>query len=172
QVVALRTNLREGGAGLLRFAVRKAGQSERAVEAKALRQFRVEIKLAAIPQPHAKERGRGPCLLQLPASGEAVRTGIGRAEGRIALCNEGGLRVDVPVVRFGQTGFSAGGNRWIPRRVAKVVVEAELGEMNAGIDVHAGQHEAAQVIGLARQVNIVIFELGAPIAADGKFEAE
>src|SRR5437764_13753566 len=56
QVVALWADLGESGAGLLRFAVRKTGESQRAVEAKALRQFRVEIKLAAIPQPHAKKR--------------------------------------------------------------------------------------------------------------------
>src|SRR5947209_3456332 len=172
QVVALRANLGESGAGLLRFAVRKTGESQRTVEATALRQFRVEIKLPAIPQPHAKKRGSRPGLLELSTPGEAVRTDIGRAERRIALRYEGGLRMDVPVIRLGQTGWSTGRNRRIPRCVAKAVVEAEFGEMNAGIDVHAGQREAAQVIGLARQVNIVIFELGAPFATDCKFDAE
>ena len=51
------------GAGLLRFAVREAGEAERAVEAKSLRGFRVEVELAAFPEPHAEKRRRGPGLL-------------------------------------------------------------------------------------------------------------
>ena len=85
QVVALRPDLRIFGAGLLRLAVWKAGQSNRAVETKALRELRVEIKLPALPEPHTEKRGRRPGRLRLPAPGEAVGAGIGRAEGGIGL---------------------------------------------------------------------------------------
>ena len=62
EIIALRAEFRERRAGLLRLAVGKAGKAQRAVEAEALRQLRVEIEFAALPQPHAEERRRGPGL--------------------------------------------------------------------------------------------------------------
>src|SRR5260370_28172008 len=49
EVIALRPDFWIFGAGLLRLAVRKAGEAERAVEAKALRDLGVEVELAALP---------------------------------------------------------------------------------------------------------------------------
>ena len=40
-----------------------------------------------------------------------------------------------------------------------------------GVDIEARQAKAAQIIGPACKVDIVIFQLGAPIAAHGKFDA-
>jgi hypothetical protein len=56
--------------------------------------------------------------------------------------------------------------------VAKPVVQAELGEIDARIDVDAWQAERAQGVGSAGEVDMVIFQPGAPVAADGEFEAE
>jgi hypothetical protein len=53
QVIALRADFGERRAGFLRLAIWKAGQSERAVQTKTLRKLRVEIKLAALPEPPA-----------------------------------------------------------------------------------------------------------------------
>ncbi len=43
--------------------------------------------------------------------------------------------------------------------------------MDIGIDGHAGQPECAQTDHPARQTDIAVFGLGAPVAADGKFDA-
>src|SRR6185312_13634640 len=102
EIIALRTDFREGRAGLLRLAIGKTGKAERAVQAKPLRQLRVEIELATVPQAHAEEGGRRPGVLQLPAAGQAVRPRIGRAERWVALCQERGLGVDIPIVGLGQ----------------------------------------------------------------------
>src|SRR5262249_48089676 len=61
--------------------------------------------------------------------------------------------------------------RGIPGRVAEVIVKPELGEMDARIDGDAGKAEAAQIVPVTRQVDIFVFELGAPVAADGKLDA-
>ena len=42
--------------------------------------------------------------------------------------------------------------------------------MDVRIDVDAGQSEAADVVGSTRQIDIVIFELGAPVAAHGELD--
>ena len=51
QVIALRTDLGEGRAGFLRFAVREAANPKRVPKAKTLCDFRVEIGFTALPQP-------------------------------------------------------------------------------------------------------------------------
>ncbi len=43
--------------------------------------------------------------------------------------------------------------------------------MDVGIDIDARQSEGAQIDRPARQIDVVIFELGAPIAADRKFDS-
>src|SRR5437588_6533659 len=93
EIIALRADFRIFGAGLLRFSVRKAREAQRAVETKALRQLRIEIKLAALPQPHAEKCRRRPGGLGLAASGKAVRTRIGRTEGGIGLRYQRCLRM-------------------------------------------------------------------------------
>ena len=57
------------------------------------------------------------------------------------------------------------------RRIAEAIVQPELDEVDIGIDIDARQAEAAQIVRPARQIDVVIFELGAPVAADGKFDA-
>ena len=100
--VALRADSRKRRARLLRLAVRKAGDAERAVDPEALRQFRIEIQFAAFPQLDAEKGGRGPCRLQLPAGRNAIGPDIGRVDRPIALRQERRLRVDIPDVRFRQ----------------------------------------------------------------------
>ena len=56
--IALRAEFRKIRAALLRFTIRKACQPERSVQAESLRQFRVEIQFAAIPQPPSEKRIR------------------------------------------------------------------------------------------------------------------
>ena len=81
------------------------------------------------------------------------------------------LRVDVPHVRFRQCGFPIGRGARVPRRIPEPVVHAEFGEMDAGIDVDGRQTKVAEVVHAPRQVDILIFDLGAPVAADGEFDA-
>ena len=73
EVVALRTDLRERCAGLLRFAIGETGKAERAVQAKPLREFGVEIDLAAVPKPRAEKGRRRPCGLQLSTGRQVIR---------------------------------------------------------------------------------------------------
>ena len=47
----------------------------------------------------------------------------------------------------------------------------QLGEMDAGIDGDARQSKAAQIVHPAREIDVVIFDLCAPVAADGEFDA-
>ncbi len=63
------------------------------------------------------------------------------------------------------------GNRRRPWRVAKMIVEAELDQVHAGIDVDARQAKIAEVVHPAREIDVVVFELGAPVTADGEFSA-
>ena len=44
--------------------------------------------------------------------------------------------------------------------------------MDARIDVDAAEAEAAEIVSLAREVDIFVFGLGGPVAADGVFETE
>ena len=53
-----------------------------------------------------------------------------------------------------------------------MIVQADLGEMKARLDGDAGHAKAGEIVELARQVDILVFELGASIAAHRKFKAE
>src|ERR1035438_4687866 len=106
-VIALRTDFRERGAGLLRLAVRKAGDAERAVEPEALREFRVEIELGPLPEPDTEKGRRRPGFLELSAAGKTVGAGIRRANGGIALRQECGLPMDIPIRRLRKRGLRA-----------------------------------------------------------------
>ena len=53
-----------------------------------------------------------------------------------------------------------------------MIVEAKFDEVDTRIDEGVRQAEAAQIVKLARQLDIVVFKLGAPIAADGELDAE
>jgi hypothetical protein len=162
--IALCAKPRKWGAGLLRFPVGKTGQSQRAVDAETLRELGIQIDLAAVPEPRAEKGRRRPCGLQLSAARQAVGARIGRADCGISLRQERRLRVDAPDVRFRQQCLVTR----LQRQIAEMIVEAKLGEVDARIDDGVGQAEAGQVIELARQGDIVIFQLGAPVAADRK----
>ncbi len=43
--------------------------------------------------------------------------------------------------------------------------------MQVGIDIDARQSEAAEIVHPAREIDVAIFDLGAPVAAHGKFDA-
>ncbi len=133
EVVALRTDFRERRASPLGFAVGEAGKSERAVETKALRQLGVEVEFAAVPQPRTQKRGRRPRCLKLAAAGQALRARIGRVDRPVALRQRGRLGVDIPVAGLRQFGLAV--DRRHPRRIAEMIVQAELEQVNARLDV-------------------------------------
>ena len=52
-----------------------------------------------------------------------------------------------------------------------MVVQPEFDEVDVGIDIDAGHSERAQIDHPAREGDVVVFRLGAPVAADGEFDA-
>ena len=105
EIIALRPEFRECRARLLRFAIGETRKAQRSVQAEALREFRVEIEFAALPQPNTEECRRGPGRAGLSAAGQAVCAGIGRSESGICRRQKGRLRMHVPVGRFRQRGL-------------------------------------------------------------------
>src|SRR6202022_2206842 len=163
--IALRAELRKIRTALLRFTIRKASQPERRVQAESLRQFRIEVELAAVPQPPAEKRIRRPCLSSLAASRNAVETLIGRAHARIPLRNKRGLPVNIPIKRFRYLHPAGGGREGRrPGRAPELIVQPDLDDVNPGIDVEVRKHYIAETIGPARQVDIVVFDLCSPMA--------
>jgi hypothetical protein len=57
--------MRIGEVRFLGFAVRKAGDPDRIVEAKTLKQFGVVVDLAAVPQPRIQKQAVAPGRLIL-----------------------------------------------------------------------------------------------------------
>ena len=102
-----RVVVRIGEVGFLRFAARKAGGADGVVQAESLQQFRIEIDLAALPEPCVQEQAVAPGRLCLRRRRKTVGAGVGRAERRIALRQISRLAVDFPAVgfRIGQIGL-------------------------------------------------------------------
>src|SRR5262249_34765120 len=170
--IALSAKPRIGRTALLRLAVGEAGQSQSGVQAETLRELGVEIELAAVPQPPAQKRGVGPGLPDHAAARQAVRALIGRAKARIALENEGGLRVDVPVPGLRRIRHRHCGKRRLAARgcVVDLVVEPELRDMELGTDVDCGRWRSVQAERLRAEVDVVVFELGAPMSVERDFD--
>src|SRR5262249_13422947 len=84
-------------AGFLRLAIRVAAQAERVADPRALHGLGVDVELGAGRKAHADERGRAHGVFQLPESGETVLALVRRAERRIALLDERGLAMYVPI---------------------------------------------------------------------------
>src|SRR5476651_632272 len=84
-----------GEVRFLRLAVHVAAGAGGAGHAEALQQLGIEIELTAPPQAYAEKERRCPGLARLARCRQAVGTVIGRAEGGIALVDEGRLAVDL-----------------------------------------------------------------------------
>ncbi|MNX94764.1 hypothetical protein D3C86_1270110 [compost metagenome] len=94
--------LRAGAGRLGQLPVRQPAQAVQVRERHALRHFRVEVELGALPEPQAKvERARERVALGT-LGGQAVLARIRGAEGRLALPDIGGLPVD------GERAFGVG----------------------------------------------------------------
>ncbi len=90
---------RVGARYLGQLAVGRPAQAVQLGERHALGHFRVEVKLRAAPQAQAKiERGAERVALGAVRR-QAVGAGVGRAEGRLALPDIGGLAVEGIVLR-------------------------------------------------------------------------
>src|SRR5262249_40037096 len=97
---ARRVEVRVGEIRLLRLAVCEATGARGVVQAKSLEQFRIEIDLAAFPEPRVEIEAVAPGRFRLRRRRQAVGAAIGRVECRIALRQIGGLAVNFPAVGF------------------------------------------------------------------------
>jgi len=87
-------------AALLRLAIDETGDAFGPAQPEALVEFGVDIEFAAGPrQAAADEQGAGPGFAAAWCRIEAVRSAIGRVKPQIALLDEGGLRVEAPILR-------------------------------------------------------------------------
>src|SRR5215475_7226123 len=89
----------------------------------------------------------------------------------IALRQKGRLRMDVPDIGVRQLRLRRADRR-NPRHIAEMIIQSNRGALNAGINIDVREPEAAQIVKLTRQLDIVVFDPGAPVATHGEFETE
>ena len=61
--------MRVGEVGLLRLAIRKAGDADGVAQSKTLQQFGIIVDLAALPEPGVEKQAVAPGRLRLRAPG-------------------------------------------------------------------------------------------------------
>src|SRR5262249_15341174 len=126
---------------LLRLAVRESGGAGGVVQAEALQQLGIVVELAPVPEPQAKKGAQGPGISRLRPGREAVLAEIGRAERRVALLDERGLPVDLPIVELGFRCVVEAGRVGCRRKGTVVEPEANKMRLARGRGRHArGKH--------------------------------
>src|SRR5262249_29593987 len=112
---------------LLRLAVGKPSGAGGVVQAEALQQLGIVIELAAVPEPQGEKGAHGPGISRLRPGREAVLAEVGRAEGRVALLDERGLPVNLPIIELGLRPVVEAGR--VGRRRKGMIVEPEANKM-------------------------------------------
>ena len=127
--ITLRADAGKFGSGFLGFAITETSKTEGFGDAETLRQFGIEIDLAAFPELAADEGCCGPGFTHHTAARQAGRAGIGCTECGIALRQERCLAVNAPAVHVRRLSSACGAHGIEP------VVQSQLEEMNFRIDV-------------------------------------
>src|ERR1017187_2175439 len=96
------------------LAIRESGDSNRAAEPVALKEFRVVEKFAALPKPPTEKHAQGKRMLLVALASEAVWALVGRRERVVELVDVCRLRADAPFgaeaqVPLERPGLRAGG---------------------------------------------------------------
>ena len=167
---ACRIVVREIVAGLLSFDVREPGDAVRLRETETLEGLRVVVELGPLVGVlEAEEAGDAERIAHLAELVQAVRPGVGGGERRIALADDGGLRVDAREVEDGLRE-NAAGQSGSDRVVVEPVVQPQLHRLESeiGTIVLAGDRQVSVDAG---ELVVVVLELGAEVLRQQHFDA-